>query len=1198
MVKTMVVTANIRFHISLLLFFLFVLGVCHAEGNQQTDFTFSGYTINKLTDEYVPNVKVTFTKTPYNGKDKKLDKVKKIFETFSDETGRYQFVLKKGNYKVSATHPDFNRIHTGRGSIGVNELLSTKLNIYLYTKQETIEVDIVSKTLSIDNTYDLKQLKPKNPLLDKGEGGKIRLGIFKFSQNINSKSVSDTFDSFIDLLTVKLSQKNNLEVVERQTIDRILDEVAIGYSNKQPEGMVLQAGKLANADIAITCSAIDKDNSSAVVVRIMDIRNGIVRDIFIVPLAKGTIAKNVDRAAIPIGNLQNTDNDFNNKTIIAIGSFEDESVADKYEGIDTEIRRHLQKYYTPKTPVVERVLISPLLMELEMGMGGFTNTKANHQPTAQPAIMLIDGIYKSFRKEEDMISLTLRAHQIGGPLYYTTINCSPGENLDKQLIYATDQLLEKTKTTRLPTNLRKREALAHLQHAIELAGGKQNNFNINFKTEILKKNFPDKVIPAFNSALALMPEYRNIVWFYKGQCYAKLFNYNKQFEFYKMILSNACSDALKLRIADSWNSFNYQSPMQKEEVNKISYDIYYNLAIKETDDKKRYNLLRKKIYISQALFQSKTITIGDHDKNIEGFYSFLSEATIRQCDANMKNYDGYLGPYLTFIKEYYTNDNIHVDNNVHRLVSLRKTNKQVEKKYPLLMPYFKALYIINQEPSKTMKKNLSELVQYVSQDHFRIFSYNHFCMYYLPGCLNWASANSYCDLTIKIGESIIKEIDERGKVIKNYEDPKFVDRIKIVMADCYCLIGNYKNALEILKQVGDPNTEFPNKSNLVKTQKSFASATVALAKTKCEKKLGIVNNTIAKFKIPLPIQTFNGTASFDTNNNEIWFSIGTRIAKYDYLNNKLTTKALLKNTRQAIKKIEIGSDNIFLSNMQNGFYIYNKQKSTVDHITEREGLPLPRVSALYYTPSKLWLGFSGWHHGGDIGFWDISEKKYLGVASKRRKTTGAYRSEKDPVNGPPHNPVVDINQSSVPGVMNLLIAVQGKGLQMYNMKNSYWFTANATKNLYDELKRISDNENQVSCVTADDEFLAVGCIEASGRSGHDSMIGGLSITKNFPIFLDAKDWKIFNLNEGLPNGNVLSLAISPQKELWVGGENYLAVIDLKKNRIDRICDLDKRVVSKIQIFNNELWILTHIITKPMFMGEYEPKESEIYKLQL
>jgi len=321
------------------------------------------------------------------------------------------------------------------------------------------------------------------------------------------------------------------------------------------------------------------------------------------------------------------------------------------------------------------------------------------------------------------------------------------------------------------------------------------------------------------------------------------------------------------------------------------------------------------------------------------------------------------------------------------------------------------------------------------------------------------------------------------------------------------------------------------------------------------------------------------SGAFDVQNTKVWFAKDRLLHFYDQTEKVQVKVDCGQRVQSEICCIAIGGRNIWFGTAGSGLCAYDPITKKTRPYTAEDGLPLDNITCLQHIANKLWIGF-GQGNKGAVGYLNIENQVFVGLMPKLNssvKRVPHYGTLKlDPFNAAPKHCVSGLVQTDP---LNLWVAVRGKGLQHYSVNNHHWDTATACRGFNKEpVRAITDNANRVSCVTGRPDIIVVGCAnESRSRSGYDYRIGGIAIYET-----KSNNWKSITMSDGLPKQNIYSLSMDGNN-FWAGGRGFIALVDLKLNRVVSIFTLEDedakvktiRVAGKDVLFcaGNHLYLL-------------------------
>lgn len=223
--------------------------------------------------------------------------------------------------------------------------------------------------------------------------------------------------TFVDFLTVALSRESTIELLEREKVEQLLREQALGLALSGADAV--KAGKLAGADAFLMLEANDKQ---ALRVRLVDARYGLKLwdTMFVVDtnsralderarmLAKGTVFR-----------LANFMCATNTPRTVSISAFHSEEMSKRWDWLGEMLATGVEQQLAlqPGIVVMERARTQPLTDERELVEG---------LPEAlRASAMIVDGAYKIDRAQgTNTIVVTLRCRRNNVTTLKTTVTGS------------------------------------------------------------------------------------------------------------------------------------------------------------------------------------------------------------------------------------------------------------------------------------------------------------------------------------------------------------------------------------------------------------------------------------------------------------------------------------------------------------------------------------------------------------------------------------------------------------------------------------------------------------------------------------------------------------------------------------------------------------------------------------------------------
>jgi len=143
-----------------------------------------------------------------------------------------------------------------------------------------------------------------------------------------------------DLLTAELTGAKSLELVDRQSLGKVLRELELDLSGIVRAKDAVRVGKLLKADWFLLGSAYTVGGSNAMVARIVDARTGILREVGIFP-CDGTVPIMATKLAEFVRGCRQASSEAKPHVFLAVGTFHDLSVNNRLGEFPAQLRAQL-----------------------------------------------------------------------------------------------------------------------------------------------------------------------------------------------------------------------------------------------------------------------------------------------------------------------------------------------------------------------------------------------------------------------------------------------------------------------------------------------------------------------------------------------------------------------------------------------------------------------------------------------------------------------------------------------------------------------------------------------------------------------------------------------------------------------------------------------------------------------------------------
>lgn len=209
----------------------------------------------------------------------------------------------------------------------------------------------------------------------------ISIAVIPLENLNNSSELESLREGIADALRIGLEDKEDIKVVERMQLEKILEEQKLGLSGLIDSKSAVEVGKLLGAKYLLTGSFFVLNETIRIIIKFVDVETGQIdlKKIIILDGKKENvfemtnilidrIDENLKKESIKI--------DESIKSIrIAIIPFKNNTKKSEYDGIGTFTAEVLQNSLSSqdKISVVERAQINKVLTELKLGTTGFVD---------------------------------------------------------------------------------------------------------------------------------------------------------------------------------------------------------------------------------------------------------------------------------------------------------------------------------------------------------------------------------------------------------------------------------------------------------------------------------------------------------------------------------------------------------------------------------------------------------------------------------------------------------------------------------------------------------------------------------------------------------------------------------------------------------------------------------------------------------
>jgi hypothetical protein len=326
----------------------------------------------------------------------------------------------------------------------------------------------------------------------------------------------------------------------------------------------------------------------------------------------------------------------------------------------------------------------------------------------------------------------------------------------------------------------------------------------------------------------------------------------------------------------------------------------------------------------------------------------------------------------------------------------------------------------------------------------------------------------------------------------------------------------------------------------------------AKALSQCRAKLGLPDVQQAnRFDLGPPCLHIHEPAAFVAEKNTLWIGTGARLIQLDATLKTNTVIALPKDRFTPVTALCVSPERIWVGTSGDGLIEYDRMGAQCRRIEEKDGLLLSDISSLYLHGGSLWIGYGrrdeyGRRGAGGVGLLELSTRRLSTFTPPLAvPRPGAEEARSD---APPRSAVFGI----VGGLSGeVWVIAAGKGIQRYQLTDNSWSSPNF-------------GSFYPTCLAVGGDRLFVG--KAIYQGGETRSWGGVQ-----SLGLKNGQLTAIGATEALPSPRVTTLTVDGN-DLWVGGEGFVAVVDLKEWKTRKVCYASAREVDHIEVAGRFVWV--------------------------
>ena len=998
-----------------------------------------------------------------------------------------------------------------------------------------------------------------------GDGPK-RLAVIGFTSGAADPKTAEECATLVDLLTAQLSTNNRLDLVERVDIEALLREQSLSLAQASELKEAVRTGRILRADWLVMGKVLTNLTEKTLLAKIVDARTGVIRNVSFLPAGKEGLTPLVGSLASFVQDTMEARPEAKRRTYLAVGNFENVSLVQRYPDFGKNLQMHLSTRFVGEDyAVVERSMIMPFLDELQLGMVGL-GEEDDTATAAQPAFVLVDGIFQAYQDEESKLNLVMRVERLGDHVQRFSFNEPVSEALYAKIREVLQTVMDEPVRKRIS---RLEEAQAQMQRGIELARirkGSDGRYEARPRMSDspaagdTKKTVLEEATKAFASALFLDPANEECKLFL-ALCYLHedLDRPAEGISYLHEIASSSTNRSLVVQAREELGRYH-------RERNPARARLIYEALWEEAENAR--DRVRYLPYLGPVVADEARGNITLEQKLAWKLKRWRTEmqAELEHRRAGGRGGIRVPGSHSQGMMEYvdlFGGDTAAVK------VHLDGIMPQLELEFPEWKPYLTMGYVQlfgSNIPPDVLENYLRSLDW--CDRHPDEIAYPK--DYFNPGLASAISHHFWhgnYDLLLRAMAVLVRH----GQV---------TDELHFYKGWVHRLRGDLDSAIESFKKIGQRQVRPP----LIGPWGYLGSIPGDLMVKQCVVLKGAripVRNELPSEQIGSPELSFNSPFLFKSDGPRVW--VLHESVLHEYAQGKLHPVSVTVSNRpiRDLHTFVVGERDLWLGTQGEGLIALNKETGRSRQYTLEAGLLQNSIHSLYALPDKIWIGFGDASKDlsmGGFGFLDLSTDRFIGIMGEldpnlTQRPIGGARDPELTSKDAPARRVISAFAQRDPGELLAMAYGNDGRIFRYRLDSKTWTTAHSLPQFY--------------CFSANEHWLAAGLLMVD-KPENDPSLGPLSVYDE-----TNKKWKGFGQAEGLLKHAVRAIALDGNR-VWVGGYGYLACVNLDEAKVERLLKLRELnfVVEEIAFNGDELWFGAQA------RGAFMMNQSRLYKLSL
>lgn len=948
-----------------------------------------------------------------------------------------------------------------------------------------------------------------------------------------------------DLVTAELSGAAALEMVERQSLDRVLAELEMSLSSLVRAKDAVAAGKLLRADWFLLGTKAVVAGTNSVVVRVVDARTGILRDACAFGW-RNTPARLASDIAVFARESRKRASSGEQAVYLAIGPFQDVGVNSRQAGFPQQLRGYLTAAFRagPLT-MLEREYVETLLREVHLDMAGLTADSSAPATPMQSAFWMVSGSYQSYETTNYVIQTDLEVNRIFGVNKRVAVTGEPGEKICENIKHAIEQVVNQNSGRIIPS--RKTEVRLQMSTGLELASaeaplknpdylisGGTSSFVFDPERTARRKRNLEEALRAFETVLLLEPTNRQ-ARFFAAACLVNqtIQRVDEARQYYR--------ELLEAPLQDVWAGKARQGLVESFERNELEPKaVWFDSAAGNTSSSNAAAFYKQQAEAARAELLLKSTGPKAQALAEERLWNNMTNALLGSV----------AGPtgVEEFVKTFGTDHGAAAE-------ALAKLYPNLKGRALPLAPYLLAAVVAAQvDTNAPLVAEFRQLLEHLKQHPEAVFDPGTFWPHVESAVWKWSWRQkdyrlAAAFLEAKVAASVV--FTPATSYTNHTRPVEISDRDRIRLGFAHLRTEEWEKALREFESFsGQPISLF---------EEAWGDGVTFVSTRRqanlCRRKLGLpVPAGLPELELGKPVMQLCRDQTFIASGEGLWIPFENSVLQVDFaLHTNFVVKVPMD---QPVTALCVTSSNLWVGTDGAGLYEFDKATRQFQHLTHEQGLLLDSIASFCLSGESLWIGYgrkvreAELKSDGGLGVFDLRTRRVrsLGVSLPDGQA-GANLATRAAVGQPPRSTVLALKEGAA-GEIWFIAESPVPWLGRYRAAENAWdVDLQGCTSIVSDSKHLFAGQNLNYFGENKSGTLGVGMRELNDRT--------------------AK-WQEFKRPEGLPPARVTALALDGAI-LWAGGFGYLAQLDTTAGQVIGIAYPETEAVDQIQVGGGYVW---------------------------